>query len=1220
MKRISGKWIPWIIGLLCAVILMTGTVCAAAEEVTDSGSCGPDAEYTLTGDGTLRISGTGLIDDSSFEYRDDILHVIIGEGITGNMYGVFAHCENLLDVSLPSTFTEFGTWVFYDCISLTTVVVPEGTESIGFEAFGYCTGLQSVTLPASLQRISQGGFDYGCRSLTDVYYGGTMAQWETVEIGDGNSNLMTAVIHCSDGNLENQISMELADGVLTISGSGYMGDIPSEKYRSASEVVIGAGVNGGITCETFENCNSHIVSYTVDSGNSVYRSVNGALFLKNPATLILYPGDARSSAFTVPDGVKFIGKYAFETNGYLNSIMLPEGLEEIGNAAFFNCTALKSITIPASVIFIDPLSNLERCTSLIRIDVAEGNTEYASEDGILYSKDMTCLLRYPGGRTDTSYTVRTGVKELADHVFLGNSFLTSVTLPEGVESMETSVFHDCSALTEIYLPVSLTEISYDCFTKCPNLQNVYYAGTTEQWSEVEVAPDNLDLQACPIHCSDGDVMPDDMTGTCGEGDEESVTYVLTPSGDLTITGSGKIRGYAFHGFYRAIRVFIGNGITKIGNDAFMECTGLKEITIPASLTQFGRDAFHGCNALETVHYGGTIEQWTALAASYEGIENPFIFLKADCADGEYDPGAIVIDSGECGAQVTFTLTADGCLHVSGTGKMNDYDWNGGPWAERSKIRSVIIEEGVTSIGDLAFYNCDNLTEISMPDSLTRIGDFGIYVCDLESVTIPKNVTYIGTWAFSASDRLTEIRVAEENTSFSTYDGALYNKNRTTLLICPAGKTSYTVPDGVTNIDQAFQACHSMIQVVLPEGLTSIGGYTFSNLSRLTSLTIPRSMRQIKRDAVRNCESLTDIYYNGTIAEWGKIGIHESNEPLFANQCIIHCSDGDTKAKPTDSGLEMNIYSDFAESGYYIAQGLPLNGSGLFSADQIFNLSVTFDGLVQPSGNPVWTFNQTSGTASAEMVDGWSKTGKNIRLTKLPAQAETAVWHVTCKWGGKTTETDLAMTFKEAPSLPNGVEYTGEGPWTVKKGEHLLMNELFRFTDGWSLDGVPVQANVYYACREFYDAVDYDYRESLYKAMTPGAYSVGIAVRCANLLWVKDTTVYFTDSNGTIPPDGYISPAERFLELPDNLTAVPDEAFRGTAAQAVILPENCVSVGAYAFADSPDLMEVRLPETLAVSAIDEHAFDGCTGLAVIVARTQEQIDWALGKYIVVNAAE
>ena len=202
----------------------------------------------------------------------------------------------------------------------------------------------------------------------------------------------------------------------------------------------------------------------------------------------------------------------------------------------------------------------------------------------------------------------------------------------------------------------------------------------------------------------------------------------------------------------------------------------------------------------------------------------------------------------------------------------------------------MIKEAVTYVGEVAFYTCTNLRTISLPSTVTEIGDYAFYVCDLRTVTVPKNVTSIGIWAFGGSDELYSINVAEDNPNYSDYGGALYNKNQTILLQCPAGRSSITIPDGVVSVDRAFQACHQLMSVALPEGITSIGGNTFSNMDSLTNVSIPRSVTSIQYQAFKNCKALTDIYYNGTKAEWGQINIDESNEPLFRDTCTIHCMD------------------------------------------------------------------------------------------------------------------------------------------------------------------------------------------------------------------------------------------------------------------------------------------------------------------------------------------
>jgi len=188
------------------------------------------------------------------------------------------------------------------------------------------------------------------------------------------------------------------------------------------------------------------------------------------------------------------------------------------------------------------------------------------------------------------------------------------------------------------------------------------------------------------------------------------------------------------------------------------------------------------------------------------------------------------------------------------------------------LTSVTIPEGVTSIGDEAFYYCRNLTSVTIPESVTNIGDEVFYNCEsLTSITIPKGVTSIGDYAFRICRNLTSITIPEGVTSIG--DEAFYECHSLTSITIPEsvtsigdrafsgciGLTSITIPEGVTSIgDGTFRVCRSLTSIIIPESVTSIGGRAFYECSSLTDITIPESVTSIGEIAFYDCNSLTDI--------------------------------------------------------------------------------------------------------------------------------------------------------------------------------------------------------------------------------------------------------------------------------------------------------------------------------------------------------------------------
>lgn len=265
------------------------------------------------------------------------------------------------------------------------------------------------------------------------------------------------------------------------------------------------------------------------------------------------------------------------------------------------------------------------------------------------------------------------------------------------------------------------------------------------------------------------------------------------------------------------------------------------------------------------------------------------------------------ESGTCGENLTWTLDDSGTLTISGTGNMTDYEGLASPFCERSDIRTVIVAQGVQSIGYGAFYGCENLTQVVIPDTVSYFGGYvfgatpwlkakraespfviinGILIdgaaCEgavnipdsvkaiakyafyggrnmMTSVTIPDSVTYIGENAFRQCSKLTSVTLPDSITTIRS----------STFLSCSA-LLEITIPESVTGIESsAFEFCESLAEINIPDSVEYIGDAAFAYCDSLTDVTIPESIKSIGRWAFSYCDQLTSVTIPGSVTEIGK---------------------------------------------------------------------------------------------------------------------------------------------------------------------------------------------------------------------------------------------------------------------------------------------------------------------------------------------------------------
>ncbi len=792
------------------------------------------------------------------------------------------------------------------CNYIKSVTIDSGVTSIGNYAFDYCPNLERISFPGSVTSVGTSAF--GCEDgfceLSDVYYTGDLASWCAIDFKDLYSNPN----RCADN--------------ICFNGSLFEGDI-----------VIPAGVTA-IKNYTFLNCEN-------------------------------------ITSVTIPDGVESIGMCAFRWCEGLTNVTIPESVTSIGNSAFQYCRKLESITIPESVTSIGTWA-FSDCDQLISITV-------------------------PGKATT-----------IASNTFFSCDKLSTVIIQDGITSIGGSAFSYCSALKNITIPASITDVGSNAFGACSQIKAVYYPGTLAQWGSVTVAEatstNGYFTKNIVYECNSDRPY---YTGTCGT----KLTWTLDiKTGLLEISGTGSMsnwNGYGHPGWYnhrssiKSITIsegvtsigsyafdFLGDftsitipdSVTAIGSSAFYCCKSLTNITIPSgvktidtytfyncqsltsiiipdSVTTISDYAFSYCDKLTDVYYGSTEEDWNKISISSgnEPLTSATIYFT--------EPDEPTIASGTCGDNLTWTLYESGQLSISGTGAMDDYTNSSSPWySYKDSIKTVNIANGITTIGDNAFYDCNSLTYVTILNSVTTIGDYAFCDCDsLTSVRIGKGVKTIEEKAFSNCHSLTTITIPDSVITIG--NGAFYDCTVLTNVTIPDSVTTIedeafygcislanvTLGNGVTTIgNSAFGDCRILPSVIIPDSVTIIGNSAFSDCSGLknvtigngitniptgmfkhtdlTSVKIPDSVTTIGDSAFSSCDNLNDVYYGSSEEDWNKISIGSDNEPLTSATIRFNKPDVPTIALGTcgdsltwtlyESGLlEISGTGDMADYSY-----------------------------------------------------------------------------------------------------------------------------------------------------------------------------------------------------------------------------------------------------------------------------------------------------------------
>ena len=540
------------------------------------------------------------------------------------------------------------------------------------------------------------------------------------------------------------------------------------------------------------------------------------------------------------------------------------------------------------------------------------------------------------------------------------------------------------------------------------------------------------------------------SGSCGL----NVKWVLTSDGTLTISGKTRIDDYGIGGapWYNLRqyikKVAIQNGVQAIGDCAFSRCTLMTSVMIPDSVTSIGEYAFSGCSGLTSV----------TIPKGVTRIENSAF---RDCASltsvtiprSVTSIGAYVFSGGN----IYLNVDPDNSAYCSIDGALYSKDRTVLECAGKITGGRFIIPTQVTCIGDGAFMSCRNLTSVTIPDSVTSICRGAFSGCsNLASVTIPDSVTYLDAAVFVNCTALQSVKIPD-GVDFIQPD-TFNNCTALTSVTIPdsvtfigqyafsgcSGLTSVKIPNGVFGIrEHAFHGCTSLTSVTIPSGLASINEWTFSNCVRLAKVTIPKSVTSIGVDAFSNCDSLTDVYYAGTAADWAKISISEGNEDLTS--AALRCAPAslsapsvtggnDSQGRPTlkwkavSGAAKYEVYRarsmngdyikystvtgtsytniSYIENGntyYYKVRALDADGTAgawssivsvTYRAASTGTLSApTVTGGNDSQGRPTLKWNAVSGAAKYEVYRARSKDGDYIKYSTVTGTSYTNISYI-----------------------------------------------------------------------------------------------------------------------------------------------------------------------------------------------------------------------------------